>query len=37
MVDGKATVVEALVGDRRCAGFYELRDGRIARAVEYWA
>jgi ketosteroid isomerase-like protein len=23
--------------ERRCAGFYDLRDGRIARGAEYWA
>lgn len=23
--------------ERRCAAFYDLRDGRIARAAEYWA
>jgi hypothetical protein len=25
------------VGERRCAGIYDLHDGRIAGAVEYWA
>ncbi len=37
IVDGKAAVIEARVGDRRCAGIYDLHDGRIAGAVEYWA
>jgi len=37
VVDGKAAVIEARVGDRRCAGIYDLHDGRIASAVEYWA
>ena len=37
VVDGKATVIEARVGERRCAGIYDLHDGRIAGAVEYWA
>jgi hypothetical protein len=37
VVDGKAAVIEARVGDRRCAGLYDLHDGRIAGAVEYWA
>ena len=36
VVDGKAAVVEARVGGRRCAGIYDLHDGRIAGAVEYW-
>lgn len=36
VVDGKAAVIEARVGDRRCAGLYDLHDGRIASAVEYW-
>ena len=37
VVDGKTAVIEARVGDRRCAGIYDLHDGRIAGAVEYWA
>ena len=37
VIDGKAAVIEARVGDRRCAGLYDLHDGRIAGAVEYWA
>ena len=37
VVDGKAAVIEARVGTRRCAGIYDLHDGRIAGAVEYWA
>jgi hypothetical protein len=37
VVDGRAQVIEALVGDRRVAGIYDLHDGRIAGATEYWA
>jgi hypothetical protein len=37
VVDGRATVIEARVGDRRCACIYDLQDGRIAGGVEYWA
>jgi hypothetical protein len=37
VVDGKAAVIEARVGERRCAGIYDLHDGRIAGATEYWA
>jgi SnoaL-like protein len=37
VVDGKAAVIEARVGERRCAGIYDLHDGRIASAIEYWA
>ena len=37
LVDGKGAVIEARVGDRRCAAIYDLHDGRIAGAVEYWA
>jgi hypothetical protein len=37
VVDGRATVIEARIGDRRCAGIYDLHEGRIAGAVEYWA
>ena len=37
VIDGRAAVIEARVGDRRCAGIYDLHDGRIAGAVEYWA
>ena len=36
VVDGKAAVIEARVGDRRCACIYDLHDGRIAGGVEYW-
>jgi len=35
--DGTACVIEARVGDARCAGIYDLHEGRIAGAVEYWA
>jgi hypothetical protein len=37
VVDGRAQVIEARVGERRCAGIYDLHDGRIAGAIEYWA
>lgn len=37
VIDGKAAVIEARVGDRRCACIYDLHDGRIAGAIEYWA
>jgi hypothetical protein len=37
LVDGKGAVIEARVGDRRCAAIYDLHDGRIAGATEYWA
>jgi limonene-1,2-epoxide hydrolase len=37
VVDGMAAFVEARVGERRCAGIYDLHDGRIASAIEYWA
>jgi hypothetical protein len=36
VVDGKAAVIEARAGDRRCACIYDLHDGRIAGGVEYW-
>ena len=37
VADGKASVIEARVGDRCCAGIYDLHEGRIAGAIEYWA
>jgi hypothetical protein len=37
VADGRTCVIEALVGARRCAGIYDLHDGRIAGAIEYWA
>ena len=37
VVDGRAQVIEARVGERRVAGIYDLHDGRIAGAIEYWA
>ena len=37
VIDGRAAVIEARVGERRCAGIYDLHDGRIAGAIEYWA
>ncbi len=35
--DGRAAVIEARAGDARCVGIYDLHEGRIAGAVEYWA
>jgi hypothetical protein len=37
VVDGRAQVIEARMGERRVAGIYDLHDGRIAGALEYWA
>jgi hypothetical protein len=37
VVDGRAQVIEARMGDRRVAGIYDLHEGRIAGAIEYWA
>lgn len=37
LIDGTAAVIEARVGNRRCAAIYDLREGRIAGGVEYWA
>jgi hypothetical protein len=34
--EGRCVAVEAHVGDAACAGFYDLHDGLIAGAVEYW-
>jgi hypothetical protein len=34
--EGRNVVVEAHVGEAACAGFYDLHDGLIAGAVEYW-
>jgi hypothetical protein len=36
VTEGRNVVVEARVGDARCAGFYDLHDGLVAGAVEYW-
>jgi hypothetical protein len=36
VTEGRHVVVEARVGDASCAGFYDLHDGLIAGAVEYW-
>jgi hypothetical protein len=33
---GAIIVIEARAGGARCAGIYDLHDGRIAGAVEYW-
>jgi hypothetical protein len=37
LVDGRGAVIEARIGERRCACIYDLHEGRIAGAVEYWA
>jgi hypothetical protein len=34
--EGRSVVVEARAGAARCAGVYDLHDGLIAGAVEYW-
>jgi hypothetical protein len=36
VTEGRNVVVEADVGEARVAGFYDLHDGLIAGAVEYW-
>jgi hypothetical protein len=34
--EGRLFAVEARAGDARCAGFYDLHDGLIRFATEYW-
>ena len=36
VTEGRNVVVEGGLGPARCAGFYDLHDGLIAGAVEYW-
>jgi hypothetical protein len=36
VTEGRNVAVEARVGKAYCAGFYDLHDGLIAGAVEYW-
>jgi SnoaL-like domain len=36
VADGKTCVIEARAGHARCVGIYDLHDGRIAGATEYW-
>jgi SnoaL-like protein len=36
VTEGRSVVVEARVGEAWCAAFYDLHDGLIAGAVEYW-
>jgi hypothetical protein len=36
VTEGRNVVVEARAGEAYCAGFYDLHDGLIAGAVEYW-
>jgi hypothetical protein len=36
VTEGRTVVVEARVGDARGVGLYDLHDGLIAGAVEYW-
>src|SRR5438034_10327335 len=37
LTDGRACVIEARVGEARCAGIYDLHEGRTAGAVAHWA
>ena len=37
VADGRTCVIEARAGAARCAGIYDLHEGRIAGATEYWA
>jgi hypothetical protein len=36
VAEGRFVAVEARAGAARCAAFYDLHDGLIASAVEYW-
>ena len=36
VTEGRSVVVEARVGEARGVGLYDLHDGLIAGAVEYW-
>ena len=36
VTEGRIVAVEARVGEAYCAGFYDLHDGLIVGAVEYW-
>ena len=36
VTEGRCVAVEARVGDARGVGLYDLHDGLIAGAVEYW-
>jgi hypothetical protein len=36
VTEGRNVAVEARIGEARCAGFYDLHDGLIVGAVEYW-
>jgi hypothetical protein len=36
VTEGRYVAVEARVGAARCAGFYDLHDGLIVSATEYW-
>jgi len=36
VTEGRNVVVEARVGAEDCAGFYDLHEGLVAGAVEYW-
>jgi hypothetical protein len=36
VTEGRSVAVEGRAGDARCAGFYDLHDGLIVSAVEYW-
>jgi hypothetical protein len=37
VVEGRYVAVEARMGDARGAAFYDLHDGLIVSATEYWA
>jgi hypothetical protein len=34
--DGELFAIEASVGTARCAGLYDIHEGRISAATEYW-
>ena len=36
VAEGRYVAVDAVAGDARCGGFYDLHDGLIVSAVEYW-
>jgi len=36
VAEGRCVAVDAAVGDGHCAGFYDLHDGLVSGAVEYW-
>ena len=36
VTEGRYVAVEAIAGTARCAAFYDLHDGLIVAAIEYW-